>query len=266
MSMEQLSVFFGAFRYEFRMQVRRQAVWITLFLIALLIVVIAGRTLAAQPPEQDVVTHLNKYPLLAVLAFWTNIVNTILPLGIGCLMADRLQRDRRTHVDELFTSMPGALSARIAGKYLGGIGATVLPVFVFYLIGIIYILIQTQNLLALPLSLVTFVVIVLPGTLFISAFSLACTSLLWVPLYQFLFICYWFWGNILSPDTGIPTISHTILTPIGDYIAKGIFGANVSAINATPQMGFASLFTLIGFALFALFVLNGSLKWRQARQ
>lgn len=203
---------------------------------------------------------------LAVLAYWTSIVNTIMPIGIGCLMADRLQRDHRTRVDELFTSMPGALSTRLLGKYFGGIAAILIPLFAFYLLGVGYILIQTQNLLTLPLSLITFVTIVLPGTLFVSAFSLACTSLLWVPLYQFLFICYWFWGNVLSPNTGIPTISHTLLTPIGDYMAQGIFGAYVSDINATPQLGFASLLTLIGFATFALFVLYGFLKWQRAIQ
>jgi ABC-2 type transport system permease protein len=163
--------------------------------------------------------------------------------------------------------MPGALSTRLSGKYLGGIVATLLPMFAFYVVGVGYILIQTQNLLTLPLSLVTFVAIVLPGALFVSAFSLACTSVLWVPLYQFLFICYWFWGNILTPNIGIPTISYTILTPIGHYIAQGIFGGTTdSGINATPQLGFASLLTLVGFALFALFVLYGFLKWQQARQ
>ena len=35
----------------------------------------------------------------------------------------------------------------------------------------------------------------LPGLLFVAAFSVSCPVILWVPLYQFLFVGYWFWGR-----------------------------------------------------------------------
>jgi len=252
--MSQLPIFAGAFRYEFRMQARRRVVWIVMLLIILFAFAISSRLLT-QASILDKVTHLSRYPLPAVVAYWTSIVNNITPLGVGCLMADRLPRDQRSRVDELFTSMPAALSALLLGKYLGAFAAVLIPVLVFYVLGVGYILMQTQNALALPLALVTFVAIVLPGMLFVSAFSFACTSAIWLPLYLFLFICYWFWGNALPPGTGIPTLNGTILTPTGGYIAQGLFGAPIAEIHATPQSGVASLLVLVGLAIFVLAIL-----------
>lgn len=180
------------------------------------------------------------------------------------LLADRLHRDRRTRVDELFYSMPGALSARLAGKYFGSLFATLVPVLLFYGIGVGVITWQTHTLLALPLALATFAGIMLPGFLFVTAFSLACTAVLWVPLYQFLFICYWFWGNELGTHSGIPTISETILTPDGKYAVHGFFGVD-SFINATSVQATESTLLLIGLAAFAMFALWSYLKWEYSR-
>ena len=38
---------------------------------------------------------------------------------VGIMLADRLPRDRRTRVAELLDTFPGALYARLFGKYLG---------------------------------------------------------------------------------------------------------------------------------------------------
>ncbi len=174
------------------------------------------------PRIAETLTHLGDYPLLPTLVQWTSSLNSLLPIGVGVMLADRLYRDRRTHVDELFHSMRGALSARLAGKYFGCLFATMIPVLLFYGIGVGVIAWQTHNIMALPLALATFAGIMLPGFLFITSFSLPCTAIMWVPLYQFLFICYWFWGNELGTHTGIPTISGTILTPDGKYAVHGL--------------------------------------------
>jgi len=111
-------------------------------------------------------------------------------------------------------------------------------------------------------------VIVLPGMLFIAAFSLACPAVIWVPLYQFLFFGYWFWGNLLSPNTGLPTLSGTILTPIGGFISRGLFGVSSVgfAKEGTQVEGIASLLALLGIAVLVLVVLERLLSWYQARQ
>ena len=265
--MNQFSILLGALRYEFRMQIRRVAVWITMILFICLLTTLSLRYFDAMKSfaHQDILAHLDQFPLTDVLVQWTTNLNKLLPIGIGVLLADRLPRDRRTRVDELFTAMPAALSARLLGKYLGSMLATLVPYFAFYMLGVGYILYQTHNLLALPLGLATFAAIVLPGILFISAFSLACPALLWVPLYQFCFVGYWFWGNMLSPRQGIPTLSNTILTPIGNYMAQGFFRVNLyTSTMPTPLEGLESMLALIGFAIFALSVLYGYMKFQQA--
>src|SRR5260370_19208210 len=87
-----------------------------------------------------------------------------------------------------------------------------------------------------PLVAADFVLIVLPGLLFVAAFSIACPAILWVPLYEFLFVGYWFWGNALSPTrTGIQTLSQTILTPIGTYISAGMLAVSqVGCVTIAP--------------------------------
>jgi ABC-2 type transport system permease protein len=261
--MNQLPVFFGAVAYEFRMQIRRRAVWITMILLILLIAFALSRSTG----NFNVFLGLNSYPLQTIIANWTGIINAILPIGVGVLLADRLPRDRRMRVDELFTSMPGALSSRLLGKYMGSILATLVPMFAFYCIGIGYIFSQIQQPQVLLLAVETFTAIVLPGILFISAFSIACPAILWVPLYQFLFVGYWFWGNWLGAGTGIPTLSYTILTPVGTYISSGFFGDSLFPIqNATVWQGIESMLLLLGIAVFVMVVLWSYLKWQQSRQ
>src|SRR6266566_5409593 len=127
--MNQLSVFFGALNYEFRMQVRRRALWITMVLLALLITGAGGAF-------RELLTYqFNSIPLVEMVVSWTIRINFIFPVGVGVLLADRLPRDRRTKVEELFWSTPGALSARLMGKYFGSMFAALVPVTAFYLIG-----------------------------------------------------------------------------------------------------------------------------------
>ncbi len=261
--MKQSRILLGVLAYEFKMQIRRRSLWIAYIGIAALLF----RTMLNEiiHPQFFGLTNAPLNTLVAALVFSTNL---LLPIPLGVFLADRLPRDRRTRVDELFTSMPGALRTRIVGKYLGSTLATIIPMFVCYILLIGFLLYQTHNLLSIPLVAADFVLIVLPGLLFVAAFSIACPAILWVPLYQFLFVGYWFWGNALSPRTGIPTLSQTILTPVGTYISAGMLG--VSEVGWVPSApfweGLASLLLLLGIAVFVLYVLWRYLSWQQARQ
>jgi ABC-2 type transport system permease protein len=261
--MKQSRILLGVLAYEFKMQIRRRSLWIVYIGIAALLF----RTMLNEiiHPQFFGLTNAPITTLVAALVFATNI---LLPIPLGVFLADRLPRDRRTKVDELFTSMPGALRTRIVGKYLGSMLATIIPMFVCYILLIGFLFYQTHNLLSIPLVAVDFVLIVLPGLLFVAAFSIACPAILWVPLYQFLFVGYWFWGNWLSPRTGIPTLSQTILTPVGTYISAGMLGVSpVGWVTSAPFWeGLASLLLLLGIAVFVLYVLWRYLSWQQARQ
>lgn len=263
--MKPFASFLGAFRYEFRMQIRRPALWITMTIIICLIFASTGRNTFLVSYAQ----HVNQQSMTSALVIWMDFLSILLPIGIGLMMADRLYRDRKTQVEELFTSMPNSLASRLLGKYLGGLGAAALPLFTIYMFGVLYILFQTGDWLALPLGLAIFALISLPGLLFISAFSLACPRVMWVPLYQFLFVGYWFWGNLLH-NPKIPSLSYTLLTPIGDNLSRAFFpGQDNIFISHQPiplVNGFISLGLLVGLAALVLLLLIVVMKWQQAQQ
>lgn len=259
--MNQLHVLSGALNYEFRMQVRRLSVWITFIALGLFF------TQFHQPWYRPVTT-----PVGDAIIYWTTEMHSILAIAAGILLADRLPRDRRTKVEELLNTLPGAQGTRLAGKYLGSIIATLIPMFVIYSVGTGYILYRWHDLAALPLAIETFGAIVLPGIFFVGAFSIACTAIIWVPLYQFLFVGYWFWGNLL-PETGIPTLSTTILTPVGGYMCTGFFNphgregvCSPGIQGATAIQGIESILLLLGLALLAVVAVSAYLKWQKVRQ
>jgi hypothetical protein len=101
----------------------------------------------------------------------------------------------------------------------------------------------------------------------VAAFSVSCPAVLWVPLYQFLFVGYWFWGTLLSPEGGIPTLSGTWLNPRGEVAANGFFGARTLYANGSYAWeGAASIALLLGLGILALFVARRYLGWQRARQ
>jgi hypothetical protein len=134
-----------------------------------------------------------------------------------------------------------------------------------------YVLLDRHDPLAIPLGLAAFLAINLPGLLFVAAFSIVMPAILWVPLYQFLFVGYWFWGNLLSPTYGIPTISTTWLTPLGSFAAAGFFSQadeimTMGGSTGSVWQGAASIALLLTSAALALFIAQRYLIWQRARQ
>ena len=62
-----------------------------------------------------------------------------------------------------------------------------------------------------PFALAAFIALVVPAILFVGAFAIACTTILWTPLFQFLFVGYMLWTSLNVTD--IPTLSGTLLSP-----------------------------------------------------
>lgn len=261
--MSQRAILWGVIRYEFKMQVRRRSLWVVFAGIALIMLVAMGG---------DLLHSGQIFPgmsLIQQLAAVTFDISWLPVIGIGVFLADRFPRDRSCRVDELFESTVGTLNTRLAGKYLGCLLGTLLPAFLFYCLAMGVLAFYRHTLLVLPLALITYITIVLPGVCFVCAFTLACTSLMWVPLYQFLFIGYWFWGNMLGPRTGLPTLSTTILTPRGGFIAAGLF--NIPPVVqgmpvADPLTGIASMLLLLLIPLLVMLLFYRYLRWEQLRK
>ncbi len=269
MSRRYLTSVLGSARYEFRMQVRRKALWVVMGVFCLMTVFGGGLFLWNYPAstQGEGVVPPESTPLAEVIAGWSVVVQNLLPIAVGVMLADRLPRDRKTRVDELLDTLPASSGGRLFGKYLGSTLATLVPLMGIYAAGIAYVAVDRGDLVALPAGLLAFLAINLPGLLFVAAFSVAGPAVIWVPLYQFLFIGYWFWGNLLTPDSWIPTISDTLLTPIGSYMAAGLFGRGLPWLpQAAPWEGAVSIGVLLGFSALALFFAHSYLNWQRARR
>ena len=203
--------------------------------------------------------------LMLVIAQWAVTIQAFMPIAFGVMLADRLPRDRRPGVGELFAAQPAPAGGRLIGKYLGSALATMAPIFLVYSAGIGYVLARSGDPMAIPMGLAGFVAINVPGLLFVGAFSIACPAVLWVPLYQVLFVGYWFWGNLLPPYVDIPSLTGTVLTPIGEYTANGFFDIVVTTVqDATVWGAVANIALLLGLAALALWCAHRYLLWREA--
>ena len=262
--MDAIKMMWGGLRYEFLMQIRRPALWLTFLGLALLI---ARSIMSELSDARFLATHASTLQLAAAL---TLLTNWLAPLGVGIFLADRLPRDRRTRVEELLNTLPGTLKMRVLSKYLGATFASLVPAFLLYLLVLILCVWQIGNFLLLPAGLLCYVVIVLPGMFFVAAFSVACPVIIWVPLYQFLFFGYWFWGNLMSPNSGLPTLNGTLLTPIGSVIGAGFFNSRAFSVvgsGSTPvSSGIISLVALLGIAVLVMVALYQFMRWEQDRQ
>ncbi len=267
--MPNLKVVVGALRYEYRMQIRRVSLWVVLGLVGLVIFgiwfgksdLLYGYFTRAEPGHPSLWVPPN--PAESLL-FWAQYMAMFFPLGVGLMLADRLARDARLHVDELCESAKSSLGGRLAGKFLGSTLATLTPLALIYFGLTVYIVGQSKTLSLLPLALALFAAVLLPGLLFVAGFSITLPAILRVPVYQFLFTGYWFWANLMSPKVGIPSIVGTMLNAAGPWAQEGIFKFpwTFLSLDATPAAGYASIALLSVLGLAATFGMAGYLRWR----
>ncbi len=243
----QWSAFTGVLRYELWMQLRRPALWIAAGVICLF----AFRSFRGFYLTDNGMT------LDMRLGDWAGFLSGFYPIAAGLVLADRFPRDRKLHTDELLMTSPAETGARLWGKWVGTVLATLLPALIIYLLGAAAILQYAHDASRLPFALLLFLASDGTAVIFVGAFTIACTTFMWPILYQFLFVGYWFWGNFLNPHLGIPTINGTLLTARGDMILAGLFPSTVlrlhgfSAPSASFAQGIGSLALLLGCAVIA---------------
>jgi hypothetical protein len=214
--MRSTHVIAGAVRYEFIMQLRRRALWIGYLLLGTLMIAAFNAILSS--------TQSVPFAHVQTAVSWATTCNVILTLGAGLLLADRYRRDRATRTIELLRAAPAAASARLLGKYLGAVCATLVPILIIYLTGVARLVILWRDATILPLAAAAFVALVVPPVFFVGAFALACTTVLWQPLYMFLFVGYWLWTSLNPTGLAIPTLTSTLLSPGEQLVGTGYFG------------------------------------------
>ena len=256
-------------RYEFRMQLRRPVLWAVLAVACAFItyrmVSLGGDKVAAHAQVLDWATILRGAAQRSLLE------NFLLPLAFGILLADRLPRDRRLRTGELLDATPLTAAGRLWGKLLGAGVATALPMFGYATAMTAYFAVTSGVPPVLPAGLLTFLPMTLPALAFVGAFAIACTEVVWTPLFIVLFTGYWFWGNLVDPRVA-PTLSCTLLSPVGGNVSAGLFGGTALYAGAcarpvtdpTPLDALLSLVALGCAALLAILAGQATFTWRRS--
>jgi hypothetical protein len=241
------AVLLGTARYELRMQLGKRSVWIASGLVGALFLweVLNIRGVASDPvgtTAQNVAGYALALNLYAGAVF-------------GCLLADRLVRDRRLGVVEVLDATPAGFGTRLAGKYLGTVAACLVPLLGVWVIGLARLATGMPAGATFGYGMAAFAVIEIPGLLFAAALALAGPTLLGGPLFRVLFVGYWLW-NILPAEV-VPGPSGTLLTPSGDVARTGLFGigGTFTALNrqvASRADAVASIGLVLGIAVLVL--------------
>ncbi|MFD8560850.1 ABC transporter permease [Streptosporangium canum] len=208
----------ATFRYEFRMQIRRPVLWIVYGLTFAVTVAAFGHTYL----DLNLGGDEGRDPRLAMIAS-ASLLTSLLPIVYGCLLADRLVRDRRLGMSDVLDTTPAGRTGRLAGKYLGVCAATAVPLVLAYLGRAVAYAVTEGEPAALGWAAVVLVTAVVPALLFVGALALAGPLLMPPLLFRVLFVVYWFWGSIITPSM-MPTVSHSILSANSQYVAYGLLG------------------------------------------
>lgn len=194
--------------------------------------------------------------------------NLFLPVMVGILSADRLQRDFRMGVRELQESTPLQLVEYTLGKYFGVLLASLAPVLIWvWLITGLFIAFGNAPIDFFFTMTLAFFAIMVPAFAFVTAFSLACPLIMPLRVYQILFTGYWFWGNYINPEF-FPTLNGTLLTVSGMYAYQGYF---LGFINASEPLAYSTSdatlnLIVLGLCIVAVMVvLNVYLQWQSRR-
>ena len=99
--MSVMGVIGGAARYEFRMQLRRRALWVVVGLFAPL--ALTGTYGPWKTMAED--GRYGGWALMLVIAQWAVTIQAFMPIAFGVMLADRLPRDRRTGGVERFAAV-----------------------------------------------------------------------------------------------------------------------------------------------------------------
>ena len=244
-------------RYEFRMQLRRPALWVVL---AVACGVITYRMLSLGGDKAAAPAHLLDWAtILRGAANRSLLENSILPPAFGVLLANRLPRDRRLRTGELLDGTPLTAGGRLWGKLLGAGGATALPILAYTTGMTAYFAVTSGTPAVLAAGLLTFLAMTIPALAFVGTLAVACTEVVWTPLFIVLIAGYWFWGNLVQPSV-VPTLSCTLLSPVGGNVSAGLFGGTAlyagscahPVMDPTALDALLSLLVLGGTALLAM--------------
>src|SRR5512140_879072 len=116
------------------MQIRRRSLWLVLGLIGAYMVWLLAESRVA--PSETAAGQA---------AGWAWLLQVLMPIAFGVLLADRFTRDRKLRVGELLGTAPAPMEARLIGKYLGATGATLVPIILTLAAGTVCLVAQGND-------------------------------------------------------------------------------------------------------------------------
>jgi len=257
---------FGAVaRYEFLMQIRRVTFWI-LFAVGALVPIIQFFNPQSFTHNANLVVTQQSVVVIEIAD-----IAGFVALVTGLLLAGRVQRDHSLRVEEVLKAARPTPMTRLFGKFAGASLASFVPAALLTAVGIGALVARYQDPGVIPLALAVAALTIIPATLCVGAFAIACGTFMWAPLFQFLFLGYWLWEQ-LDPKGPIPTLNGTVLSPSMRLVMTGVFGftpfrtADLSYYPAVgAAWGIANIAALIGAGLLALVLAGVYLQIRASR-
>lgn len=202
----------GTLIYEAKIASRQRIVWISVIpLLAL------GVLIGFTSP-----TLAGAVSVPARIAGWILALAVFSTFGFGVALADRFSSQRRRSQTELLDATPASLTTRMAASLFAAIGVALVPALaVTLVVGVAY---TAQYALALPVALAAFVSILVPGALLLTTLAVALGTVLPAPLARAGAVIVWGWATLLSTTLiPIPTITGSVLSPLGDYASCAWF-------------------------------------------
>lgn len=220
--------------YEYRMQMRRTGLWLSLLLVAGLFYWLLVVGLDTIPPQ----VRSNPWE------FGANLVLPLIlltPVAAGILVADRYPRDRWLRMDDLLRTVLPSSRSFVLGRYVASLLAVLTPPLLIALSVTIYAAARFSLPELVWKALVIFLVAVLPSWFFVVAWSLAFPLVLPLRLYQLLFAGFWLWA-VAVPRGRLPTINDSIVDIGGKYAGYALFDfPRPSNLNPPATTGWAIL-------------------------
>lgn len=239
-------------RYEAVMAGRARVLWwslVPLSALAVLLAITSPKVTAADDPVQRVGTVAILFSLLCTV-------------GVAVGLADRFVGHRRGGLTDLLDATAGGGAVRLVGALLGSLAVAVTVPVAAFLALVLVTAISFGSTTALGAGVLAVVAILLPAALVASTFAALLGVLVPPAAARVITVVAWFWATVLSPTlVPIPTITGTVLSPLGHYPAAAWLREPRSAATygldgllrpeiGTPSALFAVLVALAASAVF----------------
>ncbi|MGW0520226.1 hypothetical protein [Crossiella sp. NPDC003009] len=222
----------GGFRYELRMTARSRLLWVALGGVTLVLAVTALASVRMS------------YGLAGprvVLGEWALTLNLLTPLVIAFALADRLVRAREAAGQaDLFATTPAGPGIRLLGTLGGALSVALAPVTALLLVVGLVLAVRHADPAAVGWAVLACLTVVYPATVLLTAFAATLALVLRAPVARLATVAVWLWAIAWNPRLFPgPSITGTVLSPAGDYVVGGLFGARVMWAGQGQPAGLA---------------------------